>query len=297
MRAVWVLLVGVACGSSESTQGTATNVSPIATQQGTDDVIVAQVNGRPVWGSCVTAQARGKTKQAALDDCIAFELLAQEAEARGFAKDAEVGEATRAALVNRVVEIGFEDHYKTPADLADVMSEHIDRNKRLLSRPEMRASAYARINLPKNVPPADDWKARELMDGFAAKLANEEGLTAGHLDTKAKEYFGTTKVEVAVVEYFPKKGLALGYRDALFDIGEVGRIHPQAVRTQWGWDVILLTDVLPAKAYTREEAAVEAFPEVRRGYFSLWVDEIAKALGVKIEIDDKQVAKLDQVGP
>jgi len=45
------------------------------------DVQVATVEGRPVWGSCVTAQtARGATKQAALDQCIGFELMAIEAE-------------------------------------------------------------------------------------------------------------------------------------------------------------------------------------------------------------------------
>ena len=298
MRAAWIFLVCVACGgSSEPTQRTATNVSPIAPQASADDVTVAHVNGRPVWGSCVTAQAQGKTKQAALDDCIAFELLAQEAEARGFANDPEVGDLTRAALVNRVVEVGFEGRYKSAADLADIMNMHIERNKASLSRPELRASAYVRFNLPKTATAAEDWKARELLEGFAKKLANETGLTAAHLDAAAKEFFGATTVEVAFVELFPKNGLALGYRDALFAIPEVGRIHPEAVRTQWGWDVILLTDLQPAKTYTREEAASVAFPEVRRAYFGYWVEQITKSLGVRVEIDEKQVAKLDQVQP
>jgi len=77
MRLVVCALFVLACGgSSEPTQRPATGVEAIATQQGAGDVIVAQVNGRPVWGSCVTAQSRGKSKQAALDECVAFELLA-----------------------------------------------------------------------------------------------------------------------------------------------------------------------------------------------------------------------------
>jgi hypothetical protein len=243
----------------------------------------------------VTAQAtHGKSKQVALDECIGFELLAQEADTRGLAKDPEVVDATRSALVNRLVETGFEDRYQTPADLADVMKAHIDRNRARLKAPELRSSAYVRFNLPPKAPPDQDAKARELIEGFAAKIANEEGLTAAHLDDLAKAHFGTaTKVEVAVVEHFPKLGLALGYRDALFDIPEVGRTHPNAVRTQWGWDTILLTGIRPAMTYTPEEAATEAFPEVRRGYFTFWVDQIAKSLGVRITLDEKAIARLD----
>jgi hypothetical protein len=58
-----------------------------------------------------------------------------------------------------------------------------------------------------------------------------------------------------------------------------------------------LTGIQPAKTYTREEAAAEAFPEVRTAYFNIWVEHVARALGVKIKIDAKQVAKLDEVGP
>jgi hypothetical protein len=50
-----------------------------------DDVVVALAAGRPVYGSCVAAQAeRGHlSRDAALRECIDFELMAQEAERRG----------------------------------------------------------------------------------------------------------------------------------------------------------------------------------------------------------------------
>jgi len=52
---------------------------------GPGDAVVATVGGRPVWASCVAAQAaRGtRTRRAALGECVDFELLAQAAEARG----------------------------------------------------------------------------------------------------------------------------------------------------------------------------------------------------------------------
>ena len=291
MRLVVCALFAVACGgSSEPTQRAGTGVSAIATQQGAGDVVVAQVNGRPVWGSCVTAQSKGKAKQAALDECVAFELLAQAAEQRGLQTDPEVVDATRTALVNRVVEVGFEDRFKSPADMADILAKHVERNKDKLARPELRASIYARLPDQTAEPPA---KLVEL----AAKLRDETGLMAPQFKAIANEVFGDVKYQSEDVGLFPKANLVDEYANALFDIKEIGRIYPKPVRSKFGWDVILMTNMLPAKTYTREEAAAEAFPEVRTAYFNAWVDQVARSLGVKIDIDRKQLPKLEELGP
>lgn len=283
-------LVLFACGggSPEPPPRTAAIAQPIATPAGPSDVVVAQVDGRPVWGSCVTAQSRGgKSKQAALDECIAFELLAQEAERRGLAAIPEVVEETRMALVDRLVEIGFEQRYRGPDDLADAMNAFLARNQHWIDRPEVRMSAFVRLEVPKRAPPADDWRAKTLADRLAAKLAGEQGLTPAHLNAAANEVFGAEPYKFERVRSFPREGLVPSYGDALFAIPEVGRIAPQAVRTDWGWDVILLEGVQPARTLSREEAAREAFPEVRRAYFHVWVNQIVRSLGVKITVDPK----------
>ncbi|MBA3499987.1 MAG: hypothetical protein M4D80_03880 [Myxococcota bacterium] len=302
MRLVVCAVFVIACGGTpEPTKRSGTGVSPIAQQQGADDVIVAQVNGRPVWGSCVTAQSKGKAPQAALrealDECVAFELLAQAADARGLTTDPDVIEATRNALVNRVVEVGFEDKYKSADDLKEILDKHIERNKGRLSRPEVRSSTYVRLPLTKPLADAED-PPPKLVE-LAKKLAGERGMMTTHLRAAVDGVFGAQSPppEVTEVGLFPKDALVPGYADRLFAIPEVGRIHPEVFRTRFGWDVILLTGVSPAKTYTREEAAAEAFPEVRTAYFNVWVDQIARALGVKIKIDPAQVAKLDEVGP
>ncbi len=298
MRVLLCVLL-VACGGSSGPTPTSSGpaAAPIATPASADDVVVAQVNGRPVYGSCVAAQAVAKTKQQALDECIAFELLAQAAEARGLATDPEVTEATRTALVDRLVETGFERKYATPADLADQLAAHVQRNQDRLTRPEGRASAYVRVPLPPKAPPADDFAARTLAMQIAAKAAPEVGLLPATLEAIGKQVAGDKKIEFAEVKMMAHDALVPTYADALFAIAEIGRTAPEAVRTKWGWDVILLTDVGAAKTYTREEAASEAFPEVRRGYFRVWVNDIIRSLGVKIEVDQQQVAHLDEVGP
>src|SRR6185436_9235466 len=111
---------------------------------GPGDAIVATVDSRPVWGSCVAAQlARGgRSRRAALDECIDFELLAQAAEARGLgrAPDPELERARRAAMVGRLVETGFEDRYRTPADLGATLDRAVDALADQLDQPEFRAS-------------------------------------------------------------------------------------------------------------------------------------------------------------
>jgi len=304
MRAAFVVtcLAIAACGggAEEPPARGGPTASTVATAAGPDDVIVAQVDGRPVWGSCVAAQAaRGADRRTALDECIAFELLARAAEARGLAGDPEVGEATRAALVDRLVATDFEARYRSPADLADAIDKVIERNKRRASMPEGRASAYVRIALPTTAPADRDAAARALAEQIARALADETGLFPVHLKETGERLAAGTGFtpEHAVVPMNAREGLVAAYADALFAIPEVGRIAPTAVRTQWGWDVILLTERIAAKTYTRDELAREMFPELRRNYFSVWVNQIVRSLGVKIEVDPAQVARLEELGP
>src|SRR4051812_6195816 len=111
-----VLTVGlsaVASACSTSAQAPPMPVGPpaplVAPSRGADDVVVATVDGRPVWGSCVTVQAtHAHTKEVALEECIEFELMAQAAEKRGLATDPDVVDATRTALVNQLVAQAYE---------------------------------------------------------------------------------------------------------------------------------------------------------------------------------------------
>ena len=281
----WLVFVTLAACSADPAPQQRAAPSAIATPY-PGDVIVAQVNGRPVWGSCVTAQR--KAARAALDECIAFELLAQEAERRALATDPIVVDATRTALVDRLVETGFDERYKSPADLATVIDAHIERHKARLERPEARASAYIRFEVPKT----DDARAKQLAEQLIAKLKDERGLHPAHLVDTAIAMFGVQAFSTETVAFYAHATMDKPYADALFSIDDVGRIHPQPVRTRWGWDVILLHGVQPAKKYTRDEAANEVFGEVRRNYFNLWVNQIAKSLGVTITIDPKRVAKV-----
>lgn len=278
------LLIVAACGQSAPPSPHGPQIALTAPQSAPDDVQIATVNGRPVWGSCVAAQAaRGATRDQARDQCIAFELLAQAAEARGEYASSEVHEALTAALVNRLVERDFEAHYAAPADLQLQIDEMLKGNEWRLHVPEIRASSYARFNVPASGGFAAESKAKVLAQELYDALANETGLYPNHLNDAAKR-FNDPLVRLETADVPPKipSQLVKPYADALFAIPEVGRVAPP-VRTKWGWDVVLLTAKIPARDRSREEFAADVFPELRRQQFATWATGIAKSLGLTVE--------------
>jgi len=307
----WLTACGSPSGPAAPPPVTA-SVSVIATPRlADDDLAVATVNGRSVWGSCVTVQARAiaassrsprvadalhpdALRAEALEQCIAFELLAQAAEARGLAAAPEVASATRAALVNRVVETEFEQRYRTPGDLKQAVDVVMQRNAWRMHLIQLRASTFARFTVAKDAPPAADAAAHAAADQLAGQLAGQTGLFGIDLTDAARRVAAGSdvKLESSDVKPMHQDDLVAPYAQALYAIPEIGRTSP-AVRTQWGWDVVLWTGGVEAKDTSREEIVAELFPELRRRQFQLWVTQLGKQLGVHIAIDDATVAKLD----
>ena len=302
---VALVLAPAGCGApSAPTPSPTTAPAVIATpRQAPDDLAVATVNGRPVWGSCVTTQARtiavasrtaDQLRAAALAQCVAFELLAQAAEARGLAAAPEVAEASRGAAVNRLVETAFEQRYRGPDDLAPQVDQVMKTNAWRMHVVELRSSTFARFLVPDAAPPGLDARAHALADRLAAELAGETGLFNVHLTEAAGRIASDSgvKLETADVKPTHRDDLVAPYAAALYAIPAVGRTSP-AVRTQWGWDVVLWTGGVEAQERTRDELIAAIFPELRRRQFQLWVTQLGKQLGVHIAVDQAAVARLD----
>jgi hypothetical protein len=309
LLALALMTAVAACGSSSNPSGpsgpSGVPAAPgvIATpQRSAGDLEVARVNGRSVWASCVAAQAQtidaarapDRIRGEALDQCIAFELLAQAAEARGLAAAPEVSQAARTAAVDRLIEADFEQRYRTPDDLKPAVDAVMKRNEWRLHVPELRSSAYARFVVPKDAPPELDARAHALADRLAAQLAGEAGLYSVHLSEAAHRIAAGTdvKLETADVNPTERGRLVDSYATALYTLPAVGRTS-QAVRTDWGYDVVLWTGGIAAAERTRDEVVAELFPELRRHQFQLWAAQLARQLGVHIEVDQAGVAELD----
>jgi hypothetical protein len=197
------------------------------------------------------------------------------------------------ALVSQLIAREYEDKYNSPADFGPAWDRFLELNKTKVEHGEARASAYLRVPLPKkNVTPEQEALAKSLAEEVAQKLAPERGLTAAHLKDLGMQIVGArAKAESqAVPAYLNNGGLVKPYADALFAIPDVGRTSA-AVRTEWGWDVVLLTELIPAEKLTPAQVVEKFLPELKRSYFTAWTKQIAKAVNVKVF--DENVPKLE----
>ena len=301
--ALGLVAIAAACGGSPSptpvpSGPAASIVAPRATEA---DVVVAEVNGRPVWGSCVSEQVTvgAADRKAALDQCIDFELLAQAAEQRGLASDADVILTTRTALVSELVAAEFEARYQKPSDLGATLDAVLAKNAWRMHRPELRSSTYVRALVPPNAAPEIEAAAKQIAEKVVAELAGEPGLMPSHLKEAMDRHTKGTSIQVETEDLAQVPATArfeAKYLEGLFGIPEVGRISAP-VRTSRGWDVILWSGGLPPYETTRDKLALDVFPELRRAQFSLWIGQLIKAGGIKIEIDQATLARLDEVTP
>lgn len=319
MRAA--LVFAAACGGAAAPPQTPNGppASTIAAPASPDDAVVATVSGRPVYGSCVAAQAAAHhlTARAALDQCIAFELLAREAEARGLARDPGVVDATRVALVGAVVARGYERAFTKPADFGgawDEITNNAGFQKQIVFRLkhlEYRSSTYVRVVVPKDAPKADDDAQRAIAERIATAAATETGMLGPHLVELAARVVpdhrliptppsskpqptGTIEWEhVTPFRNGGRGGLEDEYADALFAIPAIGRASP-ATRTSRGWDVIAWTGVEPELDPSPDVLAAELLPEVQRAYFARWVGKLGRAMNVHVQLFDDNVKLLDE---
>ncbi len=308
MRAAVAIAVVAACAGTPPVAPTGAPAGMTATRAGSDDEIVAQVNGRPVWASCVAIQAarahkpsgdRAARLRAATDECIAFELLAQAAERRQLASDPEVALATRTALVNAVLANEWETKFTTREAFGPAWDPLVARNMEFVSHPEARASAYVRVVVPEHAPTEQDAAAHDIAEKIAVALAPEQGLMDPQffeLAQRAAE--GHPLFHQAGPPFYANEiHLDAMYAKALFEISDIGRTTPHAVRTSLGWDVILWTYDVPAAAPTPAEIEADMMPGVQHVYFAKWVDDVAKRAGIHHELIDDNLKWLDQSAP
>lgn len=300
MRVLLIITFGlvVACGGSSPPPPPSSGppASLVATSAAQDDVQVATVNGRPVWGSCVTAQAaRGITRDVALRECVDFELMAQAAEQRGFAVDHEVVEATHTALVSQLVTHDYDAKFDKPSDFGPLFDQLVARNKGRESHDEYRAAAYVRINVKKGASAVEDEAAHAVMTEVAAALAPERGLMPPHIKEIAERVAGgRAKIDFQLVPPFLRRNLDPAFADALFTLPEIGRTSGP-VRTSYGWDVILWNDVVPEVHPSPAELAEKLLPDIKRSYFALWANQIAQHLHVTITYFEKNLPLLESM--
>ena len=151
--------------------------------------------------------------------------------------------------------------------------------------------------MPPSAPAEAEARAHALADRLAAELTGQTGLYGVHLAEAARRIDEGSGIKLETEEVPPSYQARLvdAYGAALYAIPEVGRTSP-ALRTPWGWDVVLWTGGIAARDRSRDEVVAEIFPELRRRQFVSWVNQIVRRLGVHVEVDEAAVKALDTGG-
>lgn len=283
--ALSTVLAIAACGDASPPRPAAT-ARPLpsleATRAGADDVIVARVNDRPVWGSCVAAQAAATRvdARAALGQCIDLELAAQEAERRGLTGDPAVVEAYDQALASALVEREITDKVKTVADLPPPLVEDtFEKNEWRASRPEYRGSFFARVETtapegsPEYVAAEQTARTAHMAIGNRADLFPPDVEAALRAAARPDQKVSTGTPDPGTLGEGSR--LQKYYHEPLFRIPAIGQVSPP-VPGPYGWDLILYTSRLDPFERTRAQVLDELFPAMRIRMFMMWAAQIGK---------------------
>lgn len=303
--AVAVALAGIAgCGEGQKARPPAAHTgAALPTAKADGQVVIAEVGGVPVTADCVRAQAAAHhvDGQAALAECIDFEILAIEAAKRGYGDDPDVAAARRTEAVRNLIEADFLASYDGPEDISiDDLHDAWRGIRSRFNHPEIRFTFHVRAEVPEGSPPEADAEARKLATDIAGAFAGKGGVTIDEFKATALRVAGDRPLRIGQSLNFARhSGTAEKFAAATFAIRKNHTVSPP-VRTHWGWDVILLNDILPAASMPFEDAEAKLreklFPAARVKQFERWVGARAKAAGAKID-DDKVAAAFAPPAP
>jgi peptidyl-prolyl cis-trans isomerase C len=228
-------------------------------------------------------------KKEFLDSLIRFEVLANEAEKRGYDKDPEVVRVMKQQMISKFLQKDFESKLKVEdvpdADVEKYYNEHPTefnqkdevRVSEILVKDKAKADkvlAEAKA-LPKASPTgADQQKFRDLVTKYSED--EESKARGGDLSFFDKE---TTKVQKPIVE-------------AAFKLAEVGDVT--AVKTDKGWAVIRLVQKRPGfnrpLAEVKRQIQQRLFRDLRSKSMDNFVADLKKKS--KIDVREENLNKI-----
>lgn len=271
-------------------------------------IAVAEVGGVPIYEQCVAiqAQAHKLDRRAALDECIAFEVLAQAAQKRGLHLDPDVDairrtESVRQLLHHEIVAPMPSVEATDRSILEDAYREFRDR----IYAPERREIFHLYAPFPKHREPRGtegDAAAKKRAEELYAQLSQWRDLTPDEMLFIAQGIAGdeplgpiddktdTFRREVFKV-YLDQPNMPREFSHAAFDIPEVGMVSVPT-RSDYGWHIILYLSRDPARMANVDEAAQWLFQAVRFQRYRAFSGELGK--DVDVEIDEQALSRLQE---
>ncbi|MBT8492581.1 MAG: peptidyl-prolyl cis-trans isomerase [Deltaproteobacteria bacterium] len=294
MKAWWITAILTALlGCGDGGQQTETSkLSKVNIEESSAGrLVVATIDGAPVFGDCVADQmtATAMDRRQALDSCIEFELLARAAYPR-FGSDPEVHETGKSEAVRALIDHDFVPTADEPDDVpAQWLEDNLWKRRNVqtfFNYPENRVVAYALAKFQKKmVDSAHDAETRALAEAWARALAGKRNLAPDEFERTIRSAAKGSKIPFDFNASYqtPQQGRSVpAFANATFAL-DVGETSP-VVKSRYGYFVILLRSIIPAKSTTFEQAV----PIMRKQVFSKWqpvaFSEFVEALAEKAEV-------------
>lgn len=303
------------CGSRSKPAPPPESAGDLTIKVPADAVIVAEVNGVPIYGDCVATQVehgKADTTTEALQQCVDFELLAQEAYARGYLRGRELVELRKREATRAFMEAEFASKFSTPADVPETeLRRWYERAKPRYVHGEIRKIYFVRARFPPKTPPgsAADWQARSLINEIAYELRGERffwwrrprhDLSRNAMVFLTRRAAGERYVEIPGAGHsFARYGpVEIPFRKASFAIERVGQVSPP-VRMRDGWAIILLEHIEPPRNTPFEEAKADLskflFQSSRGAAFLRWAEQFISIKTINQAIEQQATGTLRQL--
>jgi hypothetical protein len=291
---VIAIAVWVACGGGEPVAGPAQEA--VYESSAGERLVVARVDGEPIYGDCVATQAAalGIDRRAALEQCIDFELLAQEARRRGFLSHPQVITTSRREAVRALLDADYP--LRTPADIprADIQPFWDRRIRFAYNHPELRTAVWCRVSTTAADPPERKARAAEIATEVHAALRGEETLNEDVLVRVCADFgarHAGEKFEIAHSRYrSDRQALNPVFGKVLFELPAVNALS-KPVLTEWGWDIILLAVLEPPSARSLDDVLAEVQQQVfdrpelewyREQKFTKWLEPLITRARIEV---------------
>jgi hypothetical protein len=296
-RAVLILAITGACGggrvdgvaapSSQTAAGESFTGS-LSPRPSPEAFAVAEVDGDTIWDVDVARYAREHSVDArtALDELVGLTLLAQEAARRGLADDPEVAEARQRERVRLFIAREFASRFKGPEDVPEEQLQAAWKHRPVylyFNHELYHRVRYARVPVGSGASEAE-WAAARLVAEdlrrhlVAARPASKEAFSDALTAWKAEHE--TQPIEVNDFPASQGDDTAASFRAIAFSLDTVGQISPPG-RTEWGWDVLFLYEILAKRSTSFEDAKPELrqklFDSSQQQGFLDWVAGLARA--------------------
>ncbi len=292
---LWVGLLALLCSSTWSCRRKVETDCPlfeIHLVEPTPKTIVARVDGHPVGLTDVEniMKEKGLGPRQALQEAVDCKLLELEALRLGLDRHPDVILAAKAAAARKLIKTVFEPSFTKKDIPLSALKRAYQLNIRRFQHPELRRFSHVLVKLPWKRKRRKRFIYRNEVLG-AKKLAHEFNAIA--MEAAKKKKISSWRDFEALADRIRDRGFEItvergtkahadlrkSFADELFGLKKPGDIS-KVVRTVYGYHVIFLVEIIPAKHVGFEEAKPEiikhVFPELRQDAFLRWVQALAK---------------------